>query len=72
MTVVGVIAEQGSSLNMNRMRLDKVCGAVKCGEMDSVLVKNVTRLWGGGVPDTEEYVDLRRPDSLLGGQFDDR
>lgn len=48
MTVVGVIAEQGSSLNMNRMRLDKVCGAVKCGEMDSVLVKNVTRLWGGG------------------------
>lgn len=48
MTVVGVIAEQGSSLNMNRMRLDKVCGAVKCGEMDSVLVKNVTRLCGGG------------------------
>lgn len=56
-TVVGVMAEHGNGLTLDRPALAEVTRAVCAGEVDLVLVNNLSRIgrrWGM----TQSYIDL--------------
>ena len=56
-TIVGVAAEHGSGLTLDRPALQELTEAVLAGKVDVVLVNSLARLgrdWGM----TEQYIDL--------------
>ena len=56
-TIVGVAAEHGNGLTLDRPALQKVTQAVLAGEVELVLVNSLTRIgreWGM----TQRYIDL--------------
>lgn len=56
-TIVGVAAEHGSGLNLDRPALQELTEAVFAGKVDVVLVNSLDRLgrdWGM----TKQYIDL--------------
>lgn len=55
--IVGVMAEHGSGLTLDRPALAEVTRAVCAGEVDVVLAKNLSRI-GRGWGLTQSYIDL--------------
>ena len=53
--VVGITVEQASGMNLSRRGLAKVSGAVAAGEVDFLLVKDLSRL-GRDVTGVEAYL----------------
>ena len=53
-TIVGVAAEHGSGLTLDRPALQEVMEAVLAGKVDVVLISSIGRDWGM----TKQYIDL--------------
>ena len=53
-TIVGVAAEHGSGMTLDRPALQEVMEAVLAGKVDVVLISSIGRDWGM----TKQYIDL--------------